>query len=255
MLHSVASAFIILCFIVSVGQFQLQSNAVALSKYKTLAQLMVQATEQQLWHVMRSQLLADKAKLELTIKVGSGRATYHKLIGRHLHQIVFGWKMVQSKFQPEQVRQWLTYKEIKKYGFYDGDTSLIHLLAHTCLHEFAHLLQALQGERHYRSVHNAAFYQILDQLHQQGFGESVKHYLLDKAADAGVALDFDAPLIAVTKTERNTAPLSVQLADWVEIRSDKVQGKVKIIKINRVTVDVVCQRGRGYRVHKSLLSV
>lgn len=115
-----------------------------------IAQMMCRATEDTLAP------LADGATLRL--RVGSGRATYHRYDPATAeHRINYGVRMVEDKAAPEACAAWLSAREIRARGYFGGELSESNLLAHTCCHEFAHLLQTRHGQRHRGSVHNRAF--------------------------------------------------------------------------------------------------
>lgn len=158
-----------------------------------LAHLMCDATRDLLWARAPDTVRSNG----LQVRVGSGAATYHRFDpSARVHRITYGQRMVAAKQQPAQAVGWLSAREIRGRGYFDGVMSTLNLLAHTCCHEFAHLLQYSAGERRYRSVHNRAFYQHLDNLHASGAAEAVRHHLRAGAETAGVHLpdtEFDAP--------------------------------------------------------------
>ncbi|WP_138438003.1 hypothetical protein [Marinobacter shengliensis] len=102
----------------------------------------------------------------LAARAGSGKATHHKFDRRRSrHVITIGQKMVEDKMTKASASLWLSAKEIMRHGFFGGDLTPPKLLAHTVLHEYAHALQTVRGERLRGSVHNPEFYSILRQLH------------------------------------------------------------------------------------------
>lgn len=192
---------------------------------------MCEATENVLWSHIRL-WLKFRGRHSLNCRVGSGEATYYTTRGKGKHVMTFGARMVASKFNPEFAPQWRTGSEIIKRAYFGGELDLPGLLAHTCCHEFAHLVQCVNGWISYGSVHNDAFYRILDRIHQSGKAEEVRQYLLKRASQEAIELSFDehAPALVM-------AP-EFCLGDQVffEYKGRQVQGEV--IKLNRKTVNV-----------------
>jgi len=122
--------------------------------------------ETRLWPLAELHGGSSLRGVELRLRVGSGRATYCRagLDGDFL--ITFGRGMVASKCATEQAGAWITAREIRKHGYFEGRVTLLNLLAHTALHEFAHLLQIANGWRRTGSVHNRPFYLLLGRLHE-----------------------------------------------------------------------------------------
>lgn len=107
-----------------------------------------------------------------TLRVGRGKATNHRRgKGNEKHVITFGPKMVADKFHNESGRIekgegcWLSSREIRDRGYMDGDTDFDALVLHALFHELAHFIQTLRGERRKGEVHNAGFYQALNELY------------------------------------------------------------------------------------------
>lgn len=129
----------------------------------------------------------------LALRVGSGQATYHRYDPtQKQHLITYGARMIAAKHQPETAQGWLSTREIRSRGYFGGEVSVLNLLAHTCCHEFAHLLQHSAGQRHYGSVHNRHFYEALDELHTSGAAHATRQYLSEQAALAGIELSGSA---------------------------------------------------------------
>ncbi|HBM51120.1 MAG TPA: hypothetical protein DD385_13410, partial [Marinobacter sp.] len=116
---------------------------------------MCQATRDILWAPAASWVRKQNQCAGLVLRVGSGQATYHRYDPRKKqHLITYGARMIAAKHQPETAQGWLSTREIRSRGYFEGEVSVLNLLAHTCCHEFAHLLQHSAGQRHYGSVHN-----------------------------------------------------------------------------------------------------
>ena len=75
--------------------------------------------------------------------------------------------MLQNKRNLEDARNWVTSYEIETKGYFDGQLNYLNLLAHTCCHEFSHLIQSINGWCKKGSIHNEDFYGILDQLYER----------------------------------------------------------------------------------------
>lgn len=189
----------------------------------------------------------------LTCRVGSGHATYHRFDAKgNRHLITYGTRMIEAKQQPDTAQGWLSTREILKRGYFGGEVSPLNLLAHTCCHEYAHLLQQSAGKRFRGSVHNRHFYRILDQLHVSGRASAVRQALLDGARAR------DLPLAG---TPFSPQVFSEELTQWqvgetVAFRAGKREVQGRIRRVNRKTCTV---EGAGnalgvrYRVPLQLL--
>src|SRR5690606_6471039 len=100
----------------------------------------------------------------------------------------YGARMIAAKHQPASALCMISPRDILRRGRFGGEVSVLNLLAHTCCHEFAHLLQHSAGQRHYGSVHNRHFYDALDELHHSGAADATRQYLSKLASDCGIAL-------------------------------------------------------------------
>ncbi|WP_426415363.1 hypothetical protein [Aestuariirhabdus sp. LZHN29] len=199
-----------------------------------IAALLVRVTEQVLWREIQPWLNARGHRIELHCRVGSGRATHHSQQGAR-HRITYGHKMVASKRCPRQAELWMTAREIRARGYFDGEPGYAELLAHTCCHEFAHLVQSLNGWYRRGSIHNAGFYRILDRIHRSGCASRVLQALRDGAHSEGLMLDFSAaPAIDTAQA----TPCSVRRGERVRFRfrGDLVSGVVT--RVNRRTLRI-----------------
>lgn len=154
-----------------------------------IGELMCRATEQILWQPARQWVQARRPGARIHCRPGRGRATYHRFdpdSGAHL--ITYGLRMVNAKFDARAASGWLSAREIQKRGYFGGELSPAKLLAHTCCHEFAHLLQHVGGQRSPGSVHNRHFYTILDELHASGAAQGVLDYLTEHSERQGAHL-------------------------------------------------------------------
>jgi hypothetical protein len=127
--------------------------------------------------------------------VGSGVRTYHQKKSSDKHIIVFGKKMIASKLNSlADASRWLTFKENKKYNFFNGEINALTLLSSVIIHEFGHYLQTVRGHRLYGSVHNSEFYKILNELHDSRFSTLVLDYLKNDSRTRNLAFLYDKPI-------------------------------------------------------------
>ncbi|MFL1467004.1 hypothetical protein [Marinobacter sp. HN1S83] len=225
-----------------------RNNAIGLGK------LMCSVTEELLWQPAASWIRGRSSGVSLQCRVGSGQATYHRYDSRtRQHQITYGVRMIMAKQQAETAMGWLSTREIQRRGYFGGELTTLNLLAHTCCHEFAHLLQHSAGKRFHGSVHNHHFYDILDQLHASGGAGAARSYLADQARRQGLELPHDP--FDILPPQQLTA--SWQVGDAVHFGSGRHQHQGEIIRVNRKTCTVAGtgpSRGLRYRVPVSLLS-
>ncbi|KAA8983687.1 hypothetical protein GLW02_05770 [Halomonas sp. 22501_18_FS] len=158
--------------------------------------------------------------------------------------------MVADKAQPALCGGWLSTREIQGRGYFGGAVSELNLLAHGCCHEFAHLLQTRSGGRRYGQVHNAAFYQWLDQLHSAGAAHALRGRLAEEAQTRGVVLATD-----IVSTAGETALRDFSPGDRVRF-GPGLQGRIRRVNRRTCTVDGTgpC-RGRRYRVPPQMMTV
>lgn len=209
-----------------------------------LGELMCTVTEQVLWSSDLNPLVC---------RVGSGQATYHRFDSHSgQHRITYGVRMIEAKHQPETARGWLSSREIQRRGYFGGQLSALNLLAHTCCHEFAHLLQHNANQRYRGSVHNRHFYRILDDLHCNGHAETSRKALSDLAVERDLALSdevFDIPELLDRQASWN-------IGDMVSFDTSTRELTGEILRVNRKTCTVQGTgplRGVRYRVPVQLL--
>lgn len=218
-----------------------------------LGTLMCNATEQILWHPASNWVTDKLPGSSLVCRVGSGQATYHRFDPRiKQHQITFGKRMIEAKQQPETTRGWLSGREIQRRGYFEGELSPLNLLAHTCCHEFAHLLQHSAGHRFRGSVHNQHFYRILDELHENGEADAVKEVLAKQAQQNAILLS--AAPFELPEPQQQNARWQVGEAVSFDTRQRELFGKIVRVNRNTCTVDGIGKsRGVRYRVPLQLL--
>lgn len=224
-----------------------RNNAVGLGK------LMCSVTEELLWQPAASWIRGRSPGGSLHCRVGSGQATYHRYDPRtRQHQITYGVRMIIAKQQAESAVGWLSSREIQQRGYFGGELTTLNLLAHTCCHEFAHLLQYSAGKRFHGSVHNRHFYEILDQLHESGGARATRDYLAELARQQRLPLPHEP--FEIVQPRQLAA--NWQVGDEVRFDHGRSQHHGKIIRVNRKTCTVSGigpSRGLRYRVPVSLL--
>lgn len=219
----------------------------------SIGQLMCDTTHAILWTPARQWVRNQLPATTLLCRVGSGQATYHRF-DPHLkqHQITYGKRMIMDKHQPDAVGGWLSGREIRQREYFGGTVTTLNLLAHTCCHEFAHLLQHVSGQRYRGSVHNQHFYRILDELHTSGGAEAARHHLAVQAEEAGLAVP-DEP---IPEPDSRQLKANWAVGDAVEFGAGKRELEGRIIRVNRKTCTVEGTgryRGLRYRVPLVLL--
>ncbi|AFP29123.1 hypothetical protein MRBBS_0185 [Marinobacter sp. BSs20148] len=163
--------------------------------------------------------------------------------------------MILAKYQPETAAGWLSAREIRKRGYFDGEVSPLNLLAHTCCHEFAHLLQQVAGQRHFGSVHNRHFYDILDQLHNSGAAQSARAFLQKQAGERELSLP--AQPFSPIHAEPEVSQHQWQVGECVNFGVGQRQRQGVISRVNSKTCTVKgtgVSRGLLYRVPKVMLT-
>jgi len=220
---------------------------------QNLGRLMCEVTQSILWQPAAAWVKDHVPSSTLLCRVGSGQATYHRFDPQYQqHQITYGLRMIQAKHQPNTASGWLSSREIQTRGYFDGELSTLNLLAHTCCHEFAHLLQHSAGQRYRGSVHNRHFYNILDELHESGRADATREALEKQASE------YQVPLSSVPFQLPDPAlqPSPWQVEDTVVFGSDAREFHGEIIRVNRKTCTVAGTgkfRGQRYRVPISML--
>ena len=220
----------------------------------SLGELMCTVTRDWLWQPAEQWVRECNPGSVLHCRVGSGQATYHRYDSRDgQHLITYGARMIAAKHQPETASGWLSGREIRKRGYFGGELSTLNLLAHTCCHEFAHLLQQSAGQRYRGSVHNRHFYTILDELHENGAAQATRKALADEAREQGLALP-DTPFEPVDTRQQMA---HWQVGDTVRFGAGRRELHGQIIRVNRktCTVDGIGHsKGVRYRVPVQMLS-
>ncbi|QSP96461.1 hypothetical protein LPB19_04715 [Marinobacter salinisoli] len=214
---------------------------------------MCEVTEQVLWRPAAPWVRERIPGSTLACRTGSGQATYHRFDPRRKeHQITYGVRMIEAKYSAESAQGWLSSREIQRRCYFDGEVSPLNLLAHTCCHEFAHLLQQSAGKRFRGSVHNRHFYAILDNLHESGGAEAARQTLADEAARQALALP-DTPF---KLPDPNQIRRQWRVGERVVFGQEPKEIQGRILRINRKTCTVEgtgSARGVRYRVPLPML--
>lgn len=214
---------------------------------------MCNITVQILWQPAANQIQAQTPGSTLVCRVGSGQATYHRFNPKpKQHQITYGLRMIQAKQQPATASGWLSSREIHRRGYFDGELNTLNLLAHTCCHEFAHLLQHNAGHRFPGSVHNRHFYNILDDLHERGEAGVVRQVLAERAERMGIELSQQSFKMPDLNKQKAAWNLGEAVAFGQGLR--EFQGEITRVNRKTCTVDGTGKsRGMRYRVPMQML--
>lgn len=219
-----------------------------------LGKLMCAVTRDCLWRPVEQSVQARSPGSFLHCRVGSGQATYHRFDPRdRQHRITYGARMIAAKHQPETASGWLSSREIRKRGYFGGELSTLNLLAHTCCHEFAHLLQQSAGQRFRGSVHNRHFYSLLDELHGNGAAQTTREALAERAEHLGLAL----PDTRFDPVDTRQQIARWEVGDTVRFGTGRRELHGEIVRVNRktCTVDGIGpSKGARYRVPVQMLN-
>lgn len=219
---------------------------------RLLAKLLCDTTYQVLWQPWQERIRRQRTGATLVCRVGSGNATYHRYhAGREEHTITYGSRMVMAKYRADTAQGWLSSREIESRRYFEGIVSTRHLLAHTCCHEFAHLLQQLAGQRQRGSVHNRHFYRLLDDLHRDGSAHRASEFLARAALQEGLVLP-EQTFVKVT-----AASVGWKAGDAVSFGNGRARHQGIVQKVNRKTCTVTgtgSSTGLRYRVPFALLT-
>ena len=252
------------------------------TRSRTLAAELGRLTETLLWSRHEARVRAAWPGARLATRVGRGQATHHQVRDEQQSVITFGWRMVQAKSRgPDAVSRWLSGREILRRGYFDGRVGLLEALSHAACHEFAHLVQTAEGGRRRGSVHNKAFYAILDGLHADGSADALRRALRQRFEALGLPVDETArpgaealaralgQVPAPARSPRRglfgrsrgaparcTTRFAPGDAVVFEVQGRRITGVVRRINRRTVTVvpDVPDRAGQWWRVGPRLLS-
>jgi len=205
-----------------------------------IANKMCELTRDVLWLPRREWALSKRKGGELTIKPGNGSATYVQTSrsGSGPIKLTFGQKMIAEAMNPNHMSNWLQAREIMEHGYFDGKVTALNSLAHVVIHEFGHVVQAVMGARHARSVHNEAFYKILDKAHRNGHADRIREELHAACAQQGVDLSVITPHIRPGASSPGLQMAEVFTGQELFSRSAKLThlNPFQVVKKNRTTV-------------------
>lgn len=222
--------------------------------HRTAAQVLCDATHSIVIPVMRrlASEQTHKPMPPVSARVGSGKATYHKLVrsrGPARHEITFGQKMTESKRIRSSAERWLTGRELAQKKYYSGRFTYTRLLAHTVLHECAHALQVHLDGRQYGSVHNEDFYTALGQLHA-ACGDEVLSYVEDRFRALGISAEFLPEPMRTAPAAKPTIAYRVGQEVIANIRG--ANNRCKIRRVNKKTLTILVvegpQKGEEWRI-------
>ena len=213
---------------------------------RPLGDAMARSIRQVLWHPEHC------PSTSLHIRVGSGQATYHRFdtpSGQHL--INLGRQMIAAKLRPEYCGSWLSAREIRRRGYFGGTLSAANLLAHTCCHEYAHLIQTTRGERRLAPYTTPPSTGFSTRCMAPARLTSCASTCSRRPPEAGIALpDVTVALV------RETPATDFAPGDTVVFQAGPRQHTGHILRVNRRTCTVKGtghSRGLRFRVSPSLL--
>ncbi len=158
--------------------------------WKDITDRLLTISEHCLWLPKKEWAQKQKPGVTLTFKAGRGKRTYHRG-GNPDHIITIGKKCVEENFlSPLTASKWLHFREIIDRGYFDRQISPSTMLTGILCHEFAHFVQVLLGARPRGSVHNDAFYKILDRIHHNGHAEKIRNTLLTHLSNLSLKDQF-----------------------------------------------------------------
>lgn len=204
--------------------------------HRKIAKLMANASKFVMMDIFKDWLKEKCPDVKITFHVGPGKSTYHQVIGKNKHKIVYGIEMVrmQSRSQADAYN-WTNGKEVIDRKYFNGDLSLKNSMTSVVLHEFSHFIQCILGERKRNSVHNEKFYEILDLMHQRGYGERVYDYMNQDKDFIDLEYEEDRSYQSLSMFDSSNMSIGMKLT-FMSKRNMEITGK--IIKINKKTVNV-----------------
>lgn len=204
-------------------------------KYHQIADTLCKLTEEVLWNSDSFSELIAFNHFKLKTRIGCGMATYCKFNPKEkLFTITYGRKMIESKFNQQQAKRWMSYREIASRRYYDQNTSLINVLAHTVCHEFAHVIQQINAPIVKGSIHNASFYSILDKIHLTDDVTTLRNKIEYHFSSNSLSPEYNNDVILTDIKET----INVSIGMPVTFLHKKKTYSGKIIKINKKTVHV-----------------
>jgi len=202
-------------------------------KYQQIAEFLCQLTEDHLWNSTSFSDVIAFDRYKLKTRIGCGMATYCKFNPKeNMFTINYGKKMIESKFNQQQVKLWMTYREVDSRHYYNRVTTLINILAHTVCHEFAHVIQQVTKSISKGSIHNAHFYSILDKIHTSDesviIRQKLEHFFLKNA----ISPEYEDKSLSTNNV------FDVQIGTTASFSHKKKVISGVVIKINKKTVQI-----------------
>ena len=196
-----------------------------MSTNQNIAGLMCEATD-----IVYNETFELHQGEKLNVRVGRGAATNYK---HRKREITYGVLMLESKLTLKSAEKWTTGKEILKRNYFNSDFTYQNLLIATILHEYAHFIQRLHGQRPYGEMHNDYFYKILDLLHErEGLIEKLREYL-EKSVEFKNA-NF-------TNIDTTYSKSEVMKYDFLSFSKEEGVVNAKIVKLNPKRI-LVCSK-------------
>lgn len=226
--------------------------------HRLIAEALCDAAEQLLRkQAPRSMRARDRRSASISTRVGTGKATYCRQAGESF-TLTFGIRMIAEKCNASTAVRWLSATEITRRGYLGGRLTPANLLAHTVCHEVSHVVQCLKGWRLQHSVHNDAFYRILDRMHERGWGEHARDLIEQRLQRTAIRLPTEA--FAGHEDQLRVARARFSVGDAVQFalgRSARMHGTILRLNPKRAVVVPLpalgCRPGVQYRVPYGLL--
>lgn len=206
---------------------------------EVLAQLMLDATES----VLEPMLEKYDNVGDITYVVGTGVQTYvSPTIKRGLisFKVNYGKKSLVEKRTRADIPRFITYRE-KTRAKYFPNPSYQDVMVMVIMHEFAHILQVLEGKRDYRGMHNKAFYECLERIYKEKKHIDVREYLNRYQIFRDADFDRTRPYDIFGKHDL----MGVNFIFARDDRTDTIEA-ARILKKNNVTLRYMLSNGKVY---------
>jgi len=201
-----------------------------MNKCQHIGMIMCNATESILWGKTKDWVFGKNKAITFRSRLGTGLKTYCRSYRNIKFEIVYGSKMINSKFDFAQAQCWTTGKEILERGYFNGTLQLPELLSHTVCHEFAHLVQFVKGWVYDNNVHNKYFYTILSRIHESGIANTLLEYINVEAKNAGILLEYDF------NDDKKMEKFKTGDQVWFYVDNRRVEGEVKEVIAEKLKI-------------------
>jgi len=228
-------------------------------EHNQVANLMTRATSEILWPLYKDRICERSPDASLTTRISRGKGTYHKKLSFTHHQITYGLRMIADMMGTKSAAcSWASSREIQRFDFFKGEVTPLTLLAQSVCHEFAHLIQVVEGRRWKGSQHNSYFYSVLDDIYEDGVAFLVRDFIMAECEKQNIDILTFVPeeLVSdVPEVER----VVFRVGDRVHFQTktgEKIEGHVRRVNAKSVSVTPLnSKRGDDYwRVTPSFLS-